>query len=170
MTARILTMMTLRRFRALTQSYGAQLPRWPQEEHAAAEELLRSSAEARALLAQEQSLDEAIAVATAHQNSKLRPQDELAAMARLRSGVAARIATQAVSKQPGGLWSWLFGGEQQLGSLRRRRLGLATTGAVAIVAGLLVGGLYGPAPAPAPVGLLTVLLQPSPLEILSDYN
>jgi hypothetical protein len=62
---------------------------------------------------------------------------------------------------------WLLGGEQEIAALRRRRLGLATSGALAIVAGLLVGGLYGPAPAPAG-GVLTALLQPATLEILAD--
>jgi len=178
-------MMTLRRFRALTQSYGAELQRWPQDERGAAEELLESSGEARALLEQEGSLDEAIAAASARERSERWPQGaEDAALARLRSGVANRIAAeQARDKRrtagegtadaalqagkPRGLFGWLLGGEQEIVALRRRRLGLATSGALAIVAGLLVGGLYAPAPAPAG-GVLTALLQPATLEILAD--
>lgn len=168
-------MMTLRRFKALTQSYGAQLQRWPQEERGAAQELLRSSPEAHALLEQERSLDEAIAAASAQQDSKRwLPGEQDAALARLRSGVATRIAAQEAQaksgKSGGGLLGWLLGGEPDLASLRRRRLGLVTSGALAILAGLLVGGTYGPAPAPAPVGVLTSLLQPAALEILSDQD
>lgn len=160
-------MMTLRRFRALTQSYGAELQRWPQEERGAARELLESSEEARALLAHERSLDAAISGA-----SSRGPQAQDAALARLRSGVAARIAAEDIrAQQPrGGLFSWLLGSGQELGSLRRRHLGLATSGALAIVAGLLIGGTYGPAPAPVPVGVVAALLQPATLDILSDQD
>lgn len=163
-------MMTLRRFRALTRSYGAELQRWPPQERRAAEELLSRSDEARALLEQERSLDEAIAAASAREQSERWPEGaQEAALARLRSGVANRIA--AADAVPGGvprrLLSWLLGGEQDFAALRRRRLGLATTGALAIVAGLLVGGLYSPAPTPSG-GVLTALLQPATLEILAD--
>ena len=159
-------MMTLRRFRALAQSYGAELHRWPREERGAAQALLESSEEARALLAQERSLDAAISAA-----SPRGAQAQDAALARLRSGVAARIATEDIrAQQPGGLFSWLLRGGQDFVSLRRRRLGLATSGALAIVAGLLIGAMYGPAPASAPVGVVAALLQPATLDILSDQD
>ena len=161
-------MMTLRRFRALTQSYGAELQRWPQDERGAAEELLRNSGAARALLEQERTLDEAIAAASTHEHSQRWPQGAAdAALARLRSGVANRIAAEQARVRPRTLFGWLSGGDQEIVALRRRRLGLATSGALAIVAGLLIGGLYGPAPAPAG-GVLTALLQPATLEILAD--
>lgn len=159
-------MMTLRRFRALTRSYGAELQRWPQEERNAVQELLERSEEARALLAQERSLDAAISAA-----SSRGAQAQDAALARLRSGVAARIATEdPLARQPGALFSWLLGTGRELASLRGRRLGLATSGALAIVAGLLIGAMYGPVPSPAPVGVLTALLQPATLDILSDQD
>src|SRR6185312_7481000 len=85
----------LRRFRALTQSYGAELQRWPQDERGAAEELLRNSGAARALLEQERTLDEAIAAASTHEHSQRWPQGAAdAALARLHSGVANRIAAE----------------------------------------------------------------------------
>jgi hypothetical protein len=159
-------MMTLRRFRALTQSYGAELQRWPQEERDAARELLESSGEAQALLAQERSLDAAISAASSR---GVQPQE--AALARLRSGVAARIVAEDIrAQQRGGFFGWLLGGGRELDSLRRRRLGLATSGALAIVAGLLIGAMYGPAPAPAHVGVVAALLQPATLDILSDQD
>jgi len=173
-------MMTLRRFRALTQSYGAELQRWPKEERRAAEELLLSSQDARALIEVEKALDGAIAAASAHEHSQRWSQGaEEAALARLRSGVANRIAEEQVRaphrgapQRPAGaalrqLLGWLFEGGAELASLRRRRLGLATSGALAIVAGLLVGGMYSPASPPAG-GVLTALLQPATLEILAD--
>jgi len=161
-------MMTLRRFRALTQSYGAELQRWPQDERGAAEELLRNSGAARALLEQERTLDEAIAAASTHEHSQRWPQGAAdAALARLHSGVANRIAAEQARGRRRTLFGWLLGGDQESVALRRRRLGLATSGALAIVAGLLIGGLYGPAPAPAG-GVLTALLQPATLEILAD--
>jgi hypothetical protein len=173
-------MMTLRRFRALTQSYGAELQRWPHEERGAAEELLRSSDEARALLEQERSLDEVIVAVSAREDSQRWPHGaEEAALARLRSGVANRIAAEEARAwshrargRPAegllrGLLGWLSGGGQEIAPLRRRRLGLATSGALAIVAGLAVGGMYSPAPPPAG-GVLTALLQPATLEILAD--
>jgi len=197
-------MMTFRRFRALTQSYGANLQRWPQEERADAEELLRSSAQARALHDLERSLDEVIAAVSAREQAARWPEGaEEAALARLRTGVAKRIALEQVHDSPQvasarpaeaapqagvprqavygrpadaasgagaprWLLSWLFGGEQDMAALRRRRLGLATSGALAIVAGLWVGVLYSPVPAPASGSVLTALLQPATLEILAD--
>lgn len=164
----VVNMMTLKRFRALTQSYGAELQRWPQQERGAAHELLGSSAEARALLEQERSLDEAIAAATAHQDAeRLQHGAQDAALARLRAGVAARIATEEVHSKRGGWLGWLLGSGNHTSSARVRRLGLATSGAFAIIAGLLIGGMYGPA-APAPVGALSALLQPATLDILAD--
>jgi hypothetical protein len=53
----------LERFRALTLSYGGRLERWPSREREAARALCAESAEARALLAAEAGLDEALASA-----------------------------------------------------------------------------------------------------------
>lgn len=154
----VLTMMTLKRFRALARSYGAELQRWPPEERGAARELLDSSEEARALLEQERSLDEIIGAAAASEQD--------AALARLRSAVAARIASSEAQAKPAGWLGWLFGSASGVAPVRMRRLGLATSAAFAVIAGLLVGGLYGPAP--APVGALSALLQPATLELLAD--
>ena len=181
-------MMTFRRFRALTQSYGANLQRWPQEERADAAELLSNSAQARALHDLERSLDEVIAAVSAREQAERWPEGaEEAALERLRTGVASRIASEQVrdgaprqgvygrpadaaarAGRPRRLLSWLLGGEQEMAALRRRRLGLVTSGALAIVAGLWVGVLYSPVPAPASGSVLTALLQPATLEILAD--
>jgi hypothetical protein len=163
----VLTMMTLKRFRALTRSYGAQLQRWPQEERGTARELLDSSEAARALLEQERSLDAAIAAAGAQQDAKHGTHGaENAALARLRSAVAARIATRQAYDEPPGRLGWLLGPAGHTSSVRMRRIGLATSGAFAIIAGLLIGAIYSPAP--APVGALSALLQPATLDILAD--
>lgn len=170
----VLTMMTLKRLKALAGSYGADLQRWPQKERAAARELLDSSEQARDFLEQERSLDEGIAAAAAHRDAghgwggaeddghgghgPASEQD--AALARLRASVSARIATEEAQQRPIG-WPG-----SRASPLRMRRLGLATSAAFAIIAGLLVGGLYGPAPAPA--GALSALLQPATLELLAD--
>lgn len=152
----VLIMMTLKRFRALARSYGAQLQRWPQEERDAARELLAGSEEARALLEQERALDGVIAAAAARQDVACLPggaQDR--ALTRLRSGVAARISTEA---EPKG-WPRSF-------SVRMRHFGLAATGVLVILAGLLIGGMYGPSP--SPTGALSALLQPAALDFLAD--
>jgi len=160
-------MMTLKRFRALAQSYGADLQRWPQEERGAAEELSGSSEEAHTLLVQERALDEAIAAATAPQDAQHGPQSERdAALVRLRAKVAARLAVGKAQAKPVGRLSWLLGTASHSSPVRVRRFGLATGGVFAIIAGLLIGGLSGPAP--APVGALSALLQPATLDILAD--
>ncbi len=152
----VLIMMTLKRFRALARSYGAELQRWPQEERDGAGELLAGSEEARALLEQERSLDGIIAAAAARQDAARLPRgarDD--ALTRLRSGVAARIRPE---EEPRG-WPRSF-------SVRMRHFGLAATGVFAILAGLLIGGMYGPSTSPA--GALSALLQPATLDFLAD--
>jgi hypothetical protein len=85
-------MLTLKRFKALMDSYGAKPERWPEAMRAEAEALLRISPEARQLLAAARELDEAIDAArdTEHALS-WSSNDEAAALARLRASVAARI-------------------------------------------------------------------------------
>jgi hypothetical protein len=158
-------MLTLGRFRALADSYGADLRSWPEEMRGEAELLARASAEARAVLDEAQTLDEAIAAASAHEDALLwLPGEQDAALARLRAGVGARIAASSLRRRARGLWA-LAGGDAWATAAQLRWLGMATGGGVAIMAGLLIGALY--ASAPAPDNVLT-LLEPSPIHILAD--
>jgi hypothetical protein len=150
-------MMTLRRFQRMADSYGAALQRWPDASRAAAEALLQVSAEARRLLAEARALDEMLqAASTRNDAARWSRGGQAAALARLRSGVAARIAAP-MPRQPSA--------ERPLGqTLRamfahRRWVGMATGSGFAVVAGLVIGSLYAPAPveAPMPSGLLHIL-------------
>ena len=159
-------MLSLKRFASLANSYGADLERWPAATHADVRELLDASPEARAIFGAARAEDHAIGAARRREEGALwHPGDQDAALARLRSGVAARIAAPPVTR-PGRVWSgwslppvrdWIL---PHLGSL-----GLATSGGVALMAGLLIGSLSGPAPAPTSV---LATFQATPLHILAD--
>lgn len=139
-------MMTPRRFRALADSYGAGLHRWPAAERAAAQALLASSAPARAILAEAAALDAALAA-----NAEPAPTE--AALARLRAGVQARLDQHALpSLQPVRAgWGW------------PGWLSIAAGGG-AIAAGLLIGLWGAPASASASAsGDVLALLQPEPI-------
>jgi hypothetical protein len=153
-------MLTPKRFKALTDSYGADVQRWPVDERTAAEACLENSAEARALLADARMLDEALAAASAaHQ----RNYQQDAALARLRLSVAARIAS-ASDRERGSLIEWALSATMR-GALRAHSGwgGIATAGGLAVLAGLIIGAIYA-SPA-APDNLLT-LLQPAPIDNL----
>ncbi len=153
-------MVTLRQFKALAESYGADLQRWPDALREEAEALLAVSPEARAALAAERMLDEVLDAARAHQDAVLLPPGaEDAALARLRSGVASRVAPRPARR--GGV---LLGWRIWAGSVTLGRAGIVAGGGVAVAAGLLIGMLYAPAPA---AGNLLSALQPGPLSILS---
>jgi hypothetical protein len=149
-------MMTLKRFRVLADSYGADLQRWPQEMRGPARTFLSASPEGRAILDEAHAIDDAIEAASAHERAaRWPPGEQEAALARLRAAVASRIVSTTV--RPPQYWR---------PSLRLRRIGLVTGGACAIIAGLLIGSMSRPAPAPE--GALAMLLQPAPIEILTD--
>ncbi len=158
-------MVTLRQFKVLAESYGADLHRWPAELRKEAEALLAVSPDARAALAAERVLDEAIDAARAQQDAALWPPGmEDAALARLRSSVAARIAASpARHRAAPGRGARVLSGSWAL-SLLLGPAGLAAGGGVAVAAGLLLGALYTPVPAASNV---LVMLQPMPLSILS---
>ncbi|MBV8096167.1 MAG: hypothetical protein JOY71_16075 [Acetobacteraceae bacterium] len=147
-------MLTLRRFMALADSFGADLQRWPAESQKEARALLESSADARAVLAQARRLDEAIGAAHRLEEAALwLPGEPDAALARLRSGVAARIApaTPGRPRSVRGQLGWAFSGGS---GLLAGPLGWATASGFAIAAGLLIGSLSGTPPASD--GLLTL--------------
>jgi hypothetical protein len=159
-------MMTLKRFRVLADSYGADLQRWPEEMLGPARAFLIASPEARAILDVAHELDDAIEAASARESAvRWPPGEQEAALARLRAGVASRIVSTTARPPPYlRLLSW--GGGAGAASLRLRRVGLATGCAFAIIAGLLIGSMTRSAPAPE--GALTMLLQPASIEILAD--
>jgi hypothetical protein len=141
-------MLTLRRFQTLLDSYGADVGRWPEETRSAAQALLQSSGDARALQEEARELDDMIAAAGAHEEqSRWRTGEQDVAMARLRARVSARIA-------------------RPTGTYHLRWVGFATTGAFAVIAGLMIGALYESGQAGQ--GALAPLLQPSAFTILEN--
>lgn len=159
-------MITLKRFRMFIDSHGGDLRRWPEAERDAAREFLDHSCEARALLAHAQSLDQAITAAAAHEDARLWPAGEQdAALARLRLGVAARIAqkTSAHRQTPADFMpGWLA-------VLPLRGLGMATGGGFVAAVGLVIGLTYAAAPASGTDTVLA-MLQPAPLPVLAGFD
>lgn len=144
-------MMTLKRLRILADSYGAELQRWPERLRPQARALLAASMEARAVIAHAQELDEAITSACAERGARLwRGDDGDAALQRLRANVTARTRVRPASATP---------------PRRARWISLAAAASVAVIAGFVLGILYSPA---APSQDLTALLQPAPLQSLTD--
>ena len=156
-------MMTLRRFRALSDSYGADLQRWPEPVRGPARVLLDASAQARGIIARARALDQAIAAAGAERDARIRGGSRAdAALHRLRAGVAMRIRRPV----EGGVATSDEVGSPLARHLRRRArwVGLATAAGLAVLAGLALGILYSPS---APQDL-TALLQAAPLQLLTD--
>jgi hypothetical protein len=155
-------MMTLKRFTALADSYGADLQRWPERLRPRARALLDSSPEAQAIIAKARELDEAITAAAAARSESLWSADRPeAALVRLRNAVAAQITPASPAMTSGG---------SSIRTVRKsqRRLGwisLATAASVAIVAGVALGIFYSQGPSSQD---LLALLQPSPIQLLAD--
>lgn len=143
-------MLTLARFRELADSYGGHLPRWPREERGEAQALLNVSPAARALLDEARALDDVIAAASARSNAQARriSEDETA-LARLRAGVAVRIAAPVPKHRPA---SWPFvrasaGRANEYLSALFIWGSMATGSSLAVIAGFLIGAFYASAPA-----------------------
>lgn len=156
-------MMTLRRFRTLADSYGADLQRWPEPLRAQARALLDTSAQAQALMARARELDQAIAAAGAAREARIWVRSRAdAALHRLRADVSNRIrqSTSARTPAPG-----IDSRAARYPHLRAGWVGFATAAGLAVVAGLALGILFSPA---APPQDLTALLQPAPLQLLTD--
>jgi hypothetical protein len=158
-------MLTLGRFRSMTESYGADLARWPEQARADARALLSVSAEARAMLEGARALDDLIEATHAQEEGLLwKPDEQDVALERLRTGVAARIAALPVRPRvTNRLRAWF---RSEVAPVRLRWLGLATGGACAIICGLLIGGRYESNPTSP--GVLNQMLRPAVLEILPD--
>ena len=154
-------MLSLRRFTALAESYGADLGRWPAGTSEAAQALLEISPEARRILSRSRLLDEAIDAARRHESAALWQRGELdAAMSRLRAGVARRIERPATQSE-------LARGRPEFVDIFWARLGLlgfAASGGCAVTVGLLIGALSVAEPAPA--NLLAVF-QATPIHIFT---
>jgi len=147
-------MLTLRRFTRMADIYGADLRRWPAHVRADAQALLTVSPEARAILGDAQVLDEAIDAARAREHATLfRPGDSDAALARVRAGVAARIAA-SVARRPSWVLPWQLWW-----------LGMAAGSGLAVAVGLLLGTTVGSEPAP---DNFLAMLQPAPIHMLAD--
>ena len=158
-------MMTLRRFRKLAESYGADLHRWPKRLRAQALALLDVSSEAQALITRAGELDEAIGAASAAREARLWGGESAdAALRRLHEKVSARTRRLAPTGAavPGGIKS------RAASRYRPQRvgwIGFATAAGLAVLAGLALGIFYTPS---APPQDLTALLQPAPLQVLTD--
>ncbi|MHB8813316.1 MAG: hypothetical protein ACYDAE_08610 [Steroidobacteraceae bacterium] len=159
-------MLTLRRFRALASTYGANLRRWPAAARVDTEALLQQSARARATLAAEERLDAAIDLAVRREAIRLeRGLDSAAALEQLRLAVAAQIRRpprQVARLEPARVPvpGWFRAHLPEL-----RRLGLATAACAAVAAGLLVGARYDAA---ARSGDLLAALSFNPMQTQVD--
>lgn len=157
-------MMTLRRFRTLAGSYGADLQRWPEPLRRQARALLETSAQAQALMAQARELDQTIAAAGAARDARIWDGSRAdAALHRLRADVSNRVRRPAAGRAPG--LAEIDSRAARHPHRRARWVRLATAAGLAVVAGLALGILYSPS---APPQDLTALLQPAPLQLLTD--
>lgn len=148
-------MLTLRRFRAMAECYGADLRRWPTKAYTDALALLEAEPRARAILDAERRLDGAIETAGKRIDATfLHPGENAAAVARLRDSVALSIAARSTSQW----WQWTLWPYL-------RWFGMASGGGLAIGAGLVIGTLYAATPE---ADTLLTMLQPSPLHVLAD--
>jgi hypothetical protein len=158
-------MMTFTRFRRLVQAYGADFQRWPERERDEARALLVVSPEAGRLLKEAQIVDAGIEGALAM--GRLGANEESAALARLRTGVAQRLKTSGDEpRRPDGFLFWLrnwLGGE----TTAFPRWAVASGAGAAIVVGLLMGSMYTTSPPPAGTTLFA-LLEPSPIQIFEN--
>jgi hypothetical protein len=154
-------MMTVKRFRKLTDSYGADLRRWPEGIRPQARALLECSAAAREIMAAASEIDEAIgATASARSKSLWSGDSPEAALVRLRNGVTARIGVAAAAAT--GTADEIPVRAARGGPARLRWISLATA---AILAGVVLGVEYSPAVSHQD---LLAVLQPGPIQLLND--
>lgn len=156
-------MLKIERFTALVRSYGANSDLWPVEERGDALALLEISKAARAVLAEERLLDDALAGALKHQESpRMSPVEHDAALARLRTNVAARIAR--ASAEPSGFRGRFFAHVRGLWP-DLNWLGLSSGSGIAVAAGLFIGMHF---PALSASGDLLSTLQVASIPIFME--
>jgi len=160
-------MMTLKRFRKLTDSYGADLRRWPERLRPQGRALLECSAQAQEIIARARELDEAIAAAASARSESLWAGDHPEeALVRLRNSVAARIGPAGAPAAVAAVAAKQRSRRSARGTLWRVRwVSLATAASVAILAGIALGMMYTPA---ATHQDFLTLLQPGPIQLLDD--
>ncbi len=159
-------MLTLGRFTELAGSFGGDLRRWPQDVRGEAQALLAVSPQARACLDEARALDDAIAAASASRDAAARRlSQDGPALARLRSGVEARIAASPPGRRLA-QWPFVRAGAGRANAFASAHLVwavMATGSSLAVIAGFLVGALYMSAPASD-----VVLGMLQPIHILSE--
>ena len=156
-------MLKIERFTALVRSYGANSDLWPVEERGDALALLEICKAARAVLAEERLLDDALAGALEHQESpRMSPVEHDSAVARLRTNVAARIAR--ASAEPSGFRGRFFAHVRGLWP-DLNWLGLSSGSGIAVAAGLFIGMHF---PALSASGDLLSTLQVASIPIFME--
>lgn len=156
-------MLKIERFTALVRSYGANSDLWPVEERGDALALLEISKAARAVVAEERLLDDALAGALKHQESpRMSTVEHDAALARLRTNVAARIAR--ASAEPSGFRGRFFAHVRGLWP-DLNWLGLSSGSGIAVAAGLFIGMHF---PALSASGDLLSTLQVASIPIFME--
>jgi hypothetical protein len=160
-------MLSLRRFKMLIDSYGAEPRRWPDKDRPQAEALLKASPEARRLFEQALRLDGAIKEASVRQDTSLwRPGERDAALATLRAVVAARIAVRSSDRRPARwyrVW-WMLQGGRWAHPGFLRWVGMMVGSGVVVVAGLWIGWMQTRPPVSAD---LFTMLQLAPIRGLA---
>jgi hypothetical protein len=142
--------MKLARFRELTDSYGADLRRWPIAERDAADALFKHSPQARLLLNAARTLDDALERAAADWDAEHWSAGELeSALERLRMGVSREIShAPHVGRPPAWRWaSAVLSPVGRRGAFQMAGVRLAMSSAFATTAGVLIGWLQTPQPA-----------------------
>ena len=156
-------MMPLKHFRAMADSYGADLCRWPGERRAGAQALLECSAAARAILDEARQLDQAIEAAGRVEAERLGRADEQdTALTRLRAVVGARIAAPAAARRP--VYSFSVRLRDAVGG-HLGWFGMTASGGIAVLAGLMIGSMD--LTPPAQDNLLS-MLEPAPIGALAE--
>jgi hypothetical protein len=142
--------MKLERFTKLTDSYGADLERWPRAERDAAAALLDRCAQVRLLLDAAGTIDNALEQAVAVEDAENWNVGELeSALVRLRRNVSHQISqAPSMGKPPAWRRAWeVLVPIDERGSFHLAGARLVTSSALAIAAGVLIGWLQTPQPA-----------------------
>jgi len=151
--------MTAKQFRKLLAVYGGDLARWPEAVRTEAQSLAHTSPDARASLLAARELDAAIAAAAARGDARLWQAGELEAAAwRVCGAVSARTARSGSRDRPPA-------SAPRYPLSRRRWLGLAMLGMLAVATGVLIGMQYE---SPSSSANLLNWVQPTPVYVLTE--
>jgi hypothetical protein len=157
-------MMTLKRFRTLADSYGADFQRWPERLRPEGRRFLESSAAAQEIMSSAGELDRAIVAAGAARRDSVWSGESDAAFVRLRNSVGARI--RLTDREEAAIPARATSARAVRNTSRRFGwFSLATAASVAILAGVLLGVRSSP---PPPQQDVLALLQPAPVQLLGE--